>query len=338
MRLLDSELPGRLERLSVREGYEAVLRGAVLASRAPAELLLVRGRDAKRFLHGYATADLRSAAPGAVLRGYFLELKGHVLADAELAVASEEEVLVRLPEGRGSTIRAHLERYVVADRVAFEGPAALLRLAFEGPGAADCWEPLTRRGSGEGPGVQSLASGLWAVRFGRSGRAHRELWGLADSSWAQSLEPLAELAPGIGIVSEPALSELLRIERGELAFGIDYGEEAFPQELGESEAVSFTKGCYLGQEVVARIHYRGGVQRQARGLRFSTEPPERDTPLFHDGREAGRVGSVADSPRFGWIGLTILHQRVGEPPARVSLPGGEPVEVVALPFEEGSKG
>ena len=88
----------------------------------------------------------------------------------------------------------------------------------------------------------------------------------------------------------PAVNELdLEIEDGELLWGVDYGEENFPQELGDEAAVSYTKGCYLGQEVVARIHYRGGVQRRALGLRFTGELPALGTALLKDGREAGRV-------------------------------------------------
>ncbi|MBZ0101765.1 MAG: hypothetical protein K8I65_06375, partial [Thermoanaerobaculia bacterium] len=126
--------------------------------------------------------------------------------------------------------------------------------------------------------------------------------------------------------------ETARIEDGEPAFGIDYGEEALPQETGDEAAISYTKGCYLGQEVVARVHYRGGVQRQPRGLRLAGELPAPGGELLCDGRPAGTLTSLADSPDLGPIGLALLHRRVGEPPATLALADGTPVEMVALPF------
>jgi folate-binding protein YgfZ len=124
----------------------------------------------------------------------------------------------------------------------------------------------------------------------------------------------------------------LRVEAGIASFGIDFDDTRFPQETGaEADAVSYTKGCYLGQEVIARLHYRGQAQNVLRGLRFEGTTPEPGTAVLHDGREAGRATSVADSPRFGPIGLAILHRRA-EPGSAIELLGGGQAEVVELPF------
>jgi folate-binding protein YgfZ len=131
--------------------------------------------------------------------------------------------------------------------------------------------------------------------------------------------------------------EALRVEKGLPRFGRDYGPENFPQETGLEEAVSYTKGCYLGQEVVARIHYRGGVQKMLRGLVFDGETaPEPGTALLADGREAGTVGSVVRSPRLDrMVGLSILHRRAAAPGTRLEVAGGGAVEVRELPLVSG---
>jgi folate-binding protein YgfZ len=100
-------------------------------------------------------------------------------------------------------------------------------------------------------------------------------------------------------------------------FGRDFGPDNFPQETGIEEAVSYTKGCYLGQEIVARIHYRGGVQNVLRKLVFEGNAPAQGAALLHDGREAGKATTVASSK-----GLGILHRRAAEPGTRLEIEGG----------------
>ena len=127
-----------------------------------------------------------------------------------------------------------------------------------------------------------------------------------------------------------AAAEVLRVESGRPRYGVDLDEATIPQEAGLNErAVSFTKGCYVGQETVARLHYRGKPNRHLRGLRLSAPVPT-GTPLVLGEREVGRVGSSVVSPRFGPIGLAIVRREaaVGD-----ELAAGEARAVVAeLPF------
>jgi folate-binding protein YgfZ len=126
--------------------------------------------------------------------------------------------------------------------------------------------------------------------------------------------------------------EVLRAEAGIPRFGQDFGPENFPQETGIEEAVSYTKGCYLGQEIVARIHYRGGVQNLLRGLVFEGTEPQPGAAILHDGREAGKATTVVHSPALErTVGLAILHRRV-QPGARVDVEGGGTAEVKELPL------
>jgi folate-binding protein YgfZ len=142
---------------------------------------------------------------------------------------------------------------------------------------------------------------------------------------------------GIDRVS-PEAAEIVRIERGRPRFGLDMSDENLPGELGlEERAVSFTKGCYVGQEPVARMHHRGHPNRHLRGLELS-QPADRGEPVAAsggeaDGKLAGTITSAAVSPTFGPIALSVLRREI-EPGAQV-VAGVAPARVVALPFEAG---
>lgn len=308
-----------------REELQALRRGAAVGAAPPAERLDLAGPDARRFLHGYVTCDVKGLASGAAARGFVTGLKGQVLADFDL-VAGDDALYLRLPAGRGEAVRQHLARYQLADRFELAAVRPLARLLLRGPGAPGV---LAAAGlPAPAPGRHLAAEAATVLRADRPGEPRFELWSAAGETAA-----LAARLAGAGATPVGAGAfETARIEDGEPACGVDYGEEALPQETGDEAAISYTKGCYLGQEIVARIHYRGGVQRQPRGLRFAGALPARGSELLCDGRPAGTVTSLADSPECGPIGLALLHRRVGEPPATLSLADGTPVEMVALPF------
>src|SRR4051794_34870583 len=138
-------------------------------------------------------------------------------------------------------------------------------------------------------------------------------------------------ALGVEQVSEEA-AECLRIESGRPRFSIDVGSDTIPQEAGLNErAVSFTKGCYVGQETVARLHYKGKPNRHLRGLRLAAPTPG-GAVLSHEGREVGRLGSAVVSPRYGPIGLALVRREA--PPGSVVAVGDDAgAEAVELPFQ-----
>jgi folate-binding protein YgfZ len=138
-------------------------------------------------------------------------------------------------------------------------------------------------------------------------------------------------AAGAVPVSESA-AECLRVEHGRPRYGIDLDDSVIPQEAGLNErAVSFTKGCYVGQETVARLYYRGKPNRHLRGLRLSDEVGRGEQVEF-EGRQVGRVTSTASSPRFGAIALAFVR-REAPPGSSVAVgPSGVSAAVVELPF------
>ena len=136
---------------------------------------------------------------------------------------------------------------------------------------------------------------------------------------------------GAAQVSEPA-AEILRVESGRPRFGREMSAATIPQEAGIDErAVSFTKGCYIGQETVARLHYKGKPNRHLRGLRLEA-PVTRDDAIALEGRDVGRVGTAVISPAHGPIALAVIR-REAAPGALVEVgESGVGGQVVDLPF------
>jgi folate-binding protein YgfZ len=161
------------------------------------------------------------------------------------------------------------------------------------------------------------------------------VWGEADGALASletpaGVERLLAAAPGNGAATE-ADWELARIEAGMPRFGHEFDASSMPAEAGlETRAISFTKGCYPGQEPVARLHYRGHANRGVRGVRFDGGTPSPGAEVVVDGANVGRITSAIESPRFGPIGLAVLRREVAEG-ARGDA-AGTPLTVVALPF------
>lgn len=161
------------------------------------------------------------------------------------------------------------------------------------------------------------------------------VWGEAEGALAELVTPigverLLASAPNGGTAPAEAW-ELARIEAGMPRFGHEFNAESMPAEAGlEDRAISFTKGCYPGQEPVARLHYRGHANRGVRGVRFDGAATTPGTHVIVEGADVGRVTSVADSPRFGAIGLAILRREVAEGAAGDA--GGAALTVAGLPF------
>ncbi|HEY3764239.1 MAG TPA: hypothetical protein VGL44_03700 [Gaiellales bacterium] len=161
------------------------------------------------------------------------------------------------------------------------------------------------------------------------------VWGDADGALAElatpvGVERLLEAAPANGATSAVGW-ELARIEAGVPRFGHEFDADSMPAEAGlEERAISFTKGCYPGQEPVARLHYRGHANRGVRGVRFAAAAAAPGTPVTVDGAQVGKITSVVESPRFGPIGLAVLRREVADGAAGDA--GGIALTVSALPF------
>ncbi|MBV8200079.1 MAG: folate-binding protein YgfZ [Acidobacteria bacterium] len=326
--------------------YEALRHGCGLAVRSGSDRLEVLGDDRQRFLNAYVTCQVKGLAAGQGAYGFFTSAQGRILADV-VALEHGDRLWLELPAGQQAAVADHLRKYLIADRVEIRPLGDLVPLLLAGPGTPE----ILAGPQGIAPGlalpdapwshVRAMVAGIEVTvqRQERLGVPALALW--VSSSLAEPLreELLAwsgESGDAGGTVRPvgPEAFEVVRIEAGIPRFGQDFGPQNFPQETGAEEAVSYTKGCYLGQEVVARIHYRGGVQKALCGLVFDgTAVPAAGTALLYEGREAGTLGTAVHSLALDRpAGLAILHRRAASPGSRLDLAAGSAAEVRALPL------
>ncbi len=310
----------------LEDQYRALREGCGLVDRSPAGRLELLGADRQRFLNAYISCEVKGLVPGEGACGFFTSAQGRILSDAVVLVLPDRLWVELAPEQDGP-IAEHLRKYILADRVEVRGLDDMLPISLVGPRAAEALGA-----------VEGLPDGPWRhARVKVHGTEVELQRGSRPALWAYTLWVSASIAPhliealleqdGVRPVGQEAL-EILRAEEGVPRFGVDFGPDNFPQETGIEEAVSYTKGCYLGQEVVARIHYRGAVQKVLRRLAFEGEAPAPGAALLHDGREAGVATTVVRSIASGRpIGLGILHRRAAKPGTRLEVAGGGTAEV-----------
>jgi folate-binding protein YgfZ len=285
--------------------YELLRESAGLVNHSDRAKFLVRGGEAAEFLQGQVSNDVEALAPGGGCYATILNHKGKLRTD--LRILRGEDFIWLDTEAIGHAVLAHMLRtYALGRDVQWEDVTATRALvSVIGPAAHELFEG-PEHSFEERDGCMYVATALGVDVIG---------------------EPGLEL--DFETVSEEA-AECLRIESGRPRLGFDMDAETMPQEAGINErAVSFTKGCYVGQETVARLHYRGKPNRHLRGLRLS-EPAERGADILLGEKVVGRLGSVCTSPRLGPIALALVR-REAAPGATVTVAGAQ-AEVVALPF------
>ncbi|MEA2161546.1 MAG: hypothetical protein QOD66_3926 [Solirubrobacteraceae bacterium] len=304
--------------------YRTVTEACGLADRSERGKLALSGRQAKEFLQGQVSNDIEALEPGRGCYAAFLTPKGKMLGDlrvldtgAELLLDTERVALQEL----FNLIRRFRVGYEVElhKRTLERGLLSLI-----GPEAAAV------AGAGELGEEHSHSPVSVGAVTALAIRTDVGVDLLCDAPQTTELRTELERAGAVA-VSEAAV-EALRIERGRPRYGIDLDETVIPQEAGlNARAVSFTKGCYVGQETVARLYYRGKPNRQLRGLRCSDSVSAGDAVTF-EGRPVGQIGSAAISPRSGAIALALVRREA--PPGSAVAVGsaGVPAEVVELPF------
>jgi folate-binding protein YgfZ len=304
--------------------YRTATEGCGLLDRSERDKLALTGGEAKSFIQGQVTNDVERLAEGEGCYAAFLTSKGKMLGDVRILDAGDE-LLLDTERGALQELFNMIRRYSIGYDVQLHKRTLECCLwSLIGPASNELVEGLTEREH------DHLVVDIDGTRV----RAIRTDVGIDLLAPSESLEPLRVALERRGAVLIPeSVAECLRIERGRPRYGVDLDDSVIPQEAGLNErAVSFTKGCYVGQETVARLYYRGKPNRQLRGLRLSGSASPGDELRAGD-RTVGVLTSVAESPRLGWIGLAIVRR---EAPPGASVEVGESglrAEVVELPFE-----
>jgi folate-binding protein YgfZ len=320
----------------IASDYEALVAGCALVDRSERGKLSLTGTGAVEFLNGQVTNELAGIAPGEGRYAAFLTHKGKMLGDLRVLALGDEatgELLLDTERVALQALFDMIRRYKVGYEVELHKrtlECALLSLI--GPRAREVVAHATGSHNSELPAAEhshtpAILAGA-GVRIVSTERNGVDVLLQASDRDAVS-RALCEA--GARLVSSDA-AEIVRVEHGVPRYGLDIDETTIPQEAGLNErAVSFTKGCYVGQETVARLHYKGKPNRHLRGLRLA-HPVASGAQISLAERPLGVLSSAVVSPALGPIGLALVR-REAEPGTAVSV-GDEGVraEVVALPF------
>lgn len=311
--------------------YTAGREGAVFRVLPDAGYLRLSGPDRVDFLHRQTTNDLHTLAPGRAVVDVLASPTARIIDVFTLVMEPEALGLVTSP-GRAEALLTYLRgKIFFMDNVSLEDASGeWVQIDLDGPQAGDV---LSQLGVTDVPGqgeVIMIDDGVQII--GRAGLAEDGYRLLAPADQAAAVKTALKEVGALSISAEQA--DVLRIEAGLPAQGAEIGEDFTPLEVGLADSVSLSKGCYTGQEVLARQVNYDKVTRQLVGLRLDDEvPPGSD--IRAEGRPAGVVTSVALSPAYGWIALAVVkrpHHEAGSK-VNVQVDGGEVSgEVAVLPF------
>ena len=329
---------------SARESYESARRRAAILDRSSRGRLIVSGQDRASYLQGLLTNDIPAVTIGQGCYSAYLTPQGRMIADLWVYELGDV-ILLSMVRDVKDTVLAQLDRFVFTEDVqlgdvsdtfsglAVVGPQAPHVVAATLSGAPeDTLQQMPVHGN-----LRAEFNGQPAIvlRIRDTGEPGFDL--LVDASQGAALNVALRAAGAVEV--DAAVAEVLRLEDGIPKFHSDMDEETIPLEAGiESQAISLTKGCYVGQEVIIRVLHRGHgrVARKLVGLTFGAEVavPSRGAHVQVDARDVGRVTSSVFSLALKHpIALAMVQRDFVEPGTRVQVEGA-PAEVAALPFVE----
>jgi folate-binding protein YgfZ len=301
--------------MDAKAQVEAAKGTALAVQHADLAVLVVTGKDRISWLNGLLTCDLAKRAPGSAVYGLVVERKGHVLADVRVILDEPgERVFLVVPVFTVESLRAHLEHYLVMEDAEVAPATGYEVWSVDGPHAEKALEAARAAG---GVGGTLDRTGLGGAVILAAPDLTREVG--------------AAIA-GASTVGDDAGWEALRLERGVPRFGVDFDDKSYPQEAQlEKVAVSFDKGCYLGQEVVCMLEMRGHVKRKLVPVVLDDgAPPPRGAPVTDEtGAPVGEVTSAGTSPTLGKpVAMAMVKRAFAEAGKRLVVAGasGEVVE------------
>jgi folate-binding protein YgfZ len=292
---------------------DAASRGALVVRAPELGTIAVTGKDRQSWLNGLITSDLGRLEPGLGSYGLVLVKVGRIVSDAWI-VPADERLLVGAPRDRIGALRDHLERYLMMEDAAHADASGEFAWVFvHGPRAAELVEivPSAHAAFGGVVDATGLGGGVIAVPAAHENALVSDLLGRGDDVVEASREEW----------------EALRVTRFLPRFGVDFGEKNYPQEASlEKIAVSFNKGCYLGQEVVCRLEMRGHVVKKVVPVRLErAEPPGAGAEVKSlEGKSVGTVSSAA-AAGDGALALAMVRIDFAEPGTKLDVAGREAV-------------
>ena len=312
-------------------GLSALLNGVGMAALGQRAMIRVTGEDRVRWLNGMVTNSIQALQPGQGCYSFFLNAQGRIQGDAT-AFLLDDAILLETDRSQVAGLMAMLDRFIIMDDVELSEIEGRSGLLVAGSGAASLLANL---------GFEAMPEPLTIVRRETVDVIHAEspltprfeLWG--DPAEVASLAS-AVRDSGAEVASEADL-EALRLLEGTPLYGKDIRDKELPQETGQTRALHFAKGCYLGQEIVERIRSRGNVHRTFAGFMVTGAVPDEGTPLFAADAPDKAIGELTSGAHIELdsgavtLGLGYVRREALERGGILSFSGGTVVPVT-LPY------
>jgi folate-binding protein YgfZ len=319
---------------NVRAEFEALLSGCAIYDLSARSKIALTGGDRVRWLNGMVTNNIRDLAVGHGVYALLLNPQGHILGDL-YAYNRGESLMIESERSQSPKLLATFDHYIIMDDVEVNDVSEkLTAIGIAGPKARE----VLRAAGIENPQLEplQLVDVTWqnvavtVVRGDNTSVKSYELW-LSPNQVGLLRDALTKAG---ATRSGTTALELLRIAAGIPRYGQDIRERDLPQETEQQRAVHFSKGCYIGQEIVERIRSRGNVHRKFIGLEVQGPLPAVGTKIQADGKDIGEITSAASLPLAGGdraVALGYIRREAATPGAHVQA-GGTQLSVAALPF------
>jgi folate-binding protein YgfZ len=312
----------------IEQDYQQALESVLILERPKPAIFHVTGPDSIDLLNRMSTNDLSDLAVGPPVTTVFTNAHARII-DVATVIPAGGALLLLCWHDTHTHLKDWLSGYIF-----FQDDVRLMESSHEwnlfdfiGPDATGMLELLTGIKIESENGSHAPENGLaWSDQFGVLPRVrllcHGELADQVKSPPPEHPRP----------VSRKEIAEILRIEAGVPALGTEITEDSIPLEVGLWNHVSFSKGCYIGQEIIARMESRGKLAWRLFGIRSGGEVAP-GTVIYAGDRSIGRITSSAHSPRFGWIGLASVKPGSWDSAMKLSAGDDSPIEILPLPFK-----
>lgn len=296
------------------KGYELLRESAAWLDLSQRGEIRLTGEDRARLLHAMSTNDIQSLSTGEGCQVFFLNAQGRILADANVFNLGDSLLLDTEPE-TGKKIAEHLDKFIIADDVTLtDKQGQWATIGIEGPQSGDKVQEIGAPVPQKDWECLPWNSGFVA-KVSMTGAPGFRLF--LPAAQKQEIVSMLEAA-GVAQADDEAI-KAVRLEYGKPRYGEDITERYLMQETNQPQVVSFTKGCYLGQEIVERVRSRAQIHRMLTPVRIATkEVPVAGTKLSVEGKDVGEITSAAFSPAFGEV-AALAYLRVEQIQAKADM-------------------
>lgn len=308
-------------------GYESLRASAAWLDLSDRGKIRMTGEDRVRLLHAMCTNDIQQLGSGRACYAFFLNAQGRILADAQVYNLGESLLLDTEPEITAKLLE-HLDQYIIADDVTLtDETAALAAIDIEGPESETV---LAALGAPVPPEPGAIA--MWQDGFVAAASVTGALGFRLFFPTEQKADVIGKLSAASVAQADAEAIRIVRLEHGRPRYGDDITDRYLVQETNQLHGVSFTKGCYLGQEIVERVRSRAQIHRVLMPLRIHSQvAPPPGTKLIADGKEAAEITSAAFSPALGEVtALAYVRIEQAQNKERMQVSGSEPPVAASL--------